>query len=172
MLGQEYVTGNDRLLGNRRPTREPEDARKPALVHLGVLGEPRFLRMLRDNPTEGLHVLQRPPHEHGVMDALAVVAEDPHLRLRVRHRTELGHLLAEESGRHSANGPNIDKTTSLAKAPHLLDDTGSVSDRVGIRHGMNAGEATKGGRARARLDGLGILAAGLAQMRMQVDETG
>jgi hypothetical protein len=106
------------------------------------------------------------------MDALAVVAEDTHLRLRVRHRTKLSHLLAEQSGRDSANGPNIDKPTSLAKAPHLLDDTGSVSYRVGIRHGMNAGEATKGGRARAGLDGLGILAARLAQVRMQVDETG
>jgi len=89
----------------------------------------------------------------------------------VRHRTELGHLLAEQSGRDSANGPNIDKTTSLAKAPHLLDNAGSVSDRVGIRHGMNAGEASERSRARTCLDGLGILAAGLAQVRMQVDET-
>ena len=54
--------------------------------------------------------------------------------------------------------------------PHLLDDAGRVGDRVGVRHRMHGGEATERSGARAGLDRLGVFAAGLAQVRVQVDQ--
>ena len=56
-----------------RPSSRGDDA----LVHLGALGEPRLLGVLGDDAVEGLHVLQGAAHDHGVVDALAVVGEDP-----------------------------------------------------------------------------------------------
>ncbi len=55
---------------------EAELGRDDALVHLGALGQPRLLGVLGDDAVEGLHVLQGAAHDHGVVDALAVVGED------------------------------------------------------------------------------------------------
>ena len=78
VLGEQHVAGDDRLLGDRRPAAQPEHAGQRALVHLRVLGEPRLLRVLRDDAVERLDVLERAAHQHGVVHALAVVAEHPH----------------------------------------------------------------------------------------------
>ena len=66
-------------------------------------------------------------------------------------------------------------STSPASRPrrqHLLDDAGGVGDRVGVGHREDRGEAAEGGGGRAGRDGLGVLAAGLAQVGVQVDEAG
>ena len=77
MRGQQAVPGDDRLLGDGRPAGHPELGRHHPLVHLCAGGEPRLLRVLRDDPAEGLDVLQRPTHQQRVGDAVAVVGEDP-----------------------------------------------------------------------------------------------
>ena len=59
----------------------------------------------------------------------------------------------------------------LAESPHLLDDTGHVGDGFGVGHRMDGGETAESGGERPGLDRLGILAPGLAQVRVQVDET-
>ena len=67
---------------------------------------------------------------------------------------------------------HVDEAGHLAQAPDLLDDAGGVGDGVGVGHGVHAGEAAERGRLRARQHGLGVLAAGLAQVGVQVDEAG
>src|SRR5690606_1263420 len=59
-----------------------------------------------------------------------------------------------------------------AEPPHLLDHARRVGDRGGVGHGVHGGVAAAGGRAGAGLDGLGVLAAGLAQVGVEVDEAG
>ncbi len=59
-----------------------------------------------------------------------------------------------------------------AEALHLLDDLRGVGDRIGVRHRVHRGEATERRRARAGLHRLGVLTAGLAQVRVQIDEAG
>jgi hypothetical protein len=54
----------------------------------------------------------------------------------------------------------------------VLDDDGRVGHRVGVGHGEDGGEPAQGGGGRAGGDVLGLLAAGLAQMDVQVDEAG
>ena len=49
---------------------------------------------------------------------------------------------------------------------------GAVDGRLGVRHGDDGGEAAERGGPRAGLDGLGFLAPGLAQVRVQVDQPG
>ena len=59
-----------------------------------------------------------------------------------------------------------------AEPPHLLDDTGGVGHWFGIGHCVHRGEPAERGGAGAGLDGLGVLATGLPQVGVQVDESG
>ena len=80
-----YVARNDGLLRDGRPALEPQDSREHAFVHLGVLGESRFLRMLGDDAVERLHVLQCAAHQQRVGHAVTVVGEHPDPGGRVGH---------------------------------------------------------------------------------------
>ena len=55
---------------------------------------------------------------------------------------------------------------------HLANHRRAVHRRLGVGHRDDGRVAAKRGGAGARLDGLGFLAAGLAQMGVQVDEPG
>ncbi len=168
--GEQHVAGDDRLLGDGRPAAQPENRGDRALVHLGVLGQPRLLGVLGDDSVERLDVLQGPTHEDCVADAPAVVGEDPDTGRRVGHRAELGEPLPREAHRHRTDRPDVDPAGAPAEPPHLLDDPGGVGDGRGVRHRVDGGEPAEGGRLRAGLDGLGVLPAGLAQVGVQVDE--
>src|SRR5690606_14596451 len=76
VLGEEDVTSDDRLLGDRGPATQADLRGDHALVRLGALRETRLLRVLRDDAVERLDVLERAAHEDRVVDALAVVRED------------------------------------------------------------------------------------------------
>ena len=55
---------------------------------------------------------------------------------------------------------------------HPLGRLGGVGDRGGVGHGQHGGEAAQGRGPRAGEHRLGVLAAGLAQVGVQVDEPG
>ena len=57
-----------------------------------------------------------------------------------------------------------------AEPPDLLDDAGGVGDREGVGHGEHGGVAAERRGAGAGEHGLGVLAAGLAQVGVQVDQ--
>ena len=128
--GEQAVAGDDRLLGDGRPAGQAEPAGELALVHLGVLGEPRLLGVLGDDAVERLDVLQRPAHQHRVADALAVVGEDPHPGGGVGHRAELGEPLAGQPDGDRADRVDVAVAGLAAQPPDLLDDAGGVGDRA------------------------------------------
>ena len=174
MLGEQHVAGDDRLLGDRGPAgaaRARPDTL--ALVHLGALGEPRLLRVLGDDAVERLDVLQRAAHEHGVVDALAVVGEDPDPRRRSRPSRRARRAARPRRPTVTApTGLHVAVAGLAAEPPDLLDDAGGVGDRVGVGHRVHGGEAAERGGPGAGHDGLGVLAAGLAQVGVQVDQAG
>ena len=172
VLGQQHVAGDDRLLGHGRPAGQPQLRRDEPLVHLGALGQARVLGVLGDHAVEGLHVLQRAPHQHRVVHALAVVAEHADAGAGVRHRVELGEALALEAHGDRADGADGAPAGGLAAHRDLLDHARGVRDGGRVGHGVHGGEAAAGGGAGAGLDGLGLLAAGLAQVGVEVDQTG
>ena len=170
--GKQAVAGDDRLLGDGRPPGQPEAAGELALVHLGALGQARLLGVLGDDAVERLDVLQRASHQDRVADALAVVGEDPHPGGGVCHRAQLGELLALEADGDGADGVDVAVAGLPAQPPDLLDDARGVGDRLGVGHRVDGGEAAHRGGLGAGLDGLGVLATGLAQVGVQVDEAG
>ena len=170
--GEQHVAGDDRLLGDGGPAGQAELGGDDALVHLGALGEPGLLGVLGDDAVERLHVLQRAAHDHRVVDALAVVGEDPHPGGGVVHGAQLGELLALQADGDGADRLHVAVAGLPAEPPDLLDDAGGVGDREGVGHGVHGGVAAAGGGPGAGEHGLGVLAAGLAQVGVQVDEAG
>jgi hypothetical protein len=67
-------------------------------------------------------------------------------------------------------GTTSTSPASWPEPPHLLDHAGRVGHRVGIGHRVHRGEPAERGRLGAALHGLGVLAAGLAQVGVQVDQ--
>jgi hypothetical protein len=168
--GEQAVAGDDRLLGDRRPPGQPQPSGQLALVHLRILGEPRLLRVLGDDAVEGLDVLQRAAHQHGIAHAPAVVGEHPDRGGGVGHRAELGQPLAGQADGDRADRADVAVAGLPAQPPDLLDHAGRVGDGVGVGHRVHGGEAAEGGRPGAGLHRLGVLTARLAQVRVEVDE--
>jgi len=172
MLGEQHVPGDDRLLGDRRPTGQAEAGGDLTLVHLGTLGQPWLLGVLGDDSVERLHVLQGPTHQPGIGDAVPVVGEDPYPGGGVGHRTQLGQPLTGQADRDRADRLHVHQPGLPAQPPDLLDHTGGVGDRGGVRHRADRRVAAERRRPGAGLDGFGVLPAGLAQVSVQVDQAG
>ena len=128
--------------------------------------------MLRHDAVEGLDVLERAAHQHRVGHADAVVGEDAHARGGVGHGTQLGETLALQPDGDGADGLDVAESALSAEPPDLLDDPRGVGDRRGVRHRVHAGEPAAGCGLRAGEHRLCVLAARLAQVGVQVDETG
>ena len=91
---------------------------------------------------------------------------------RAGHVGDLGELLAGQPARDRADRPDVDQAGQLAQPGHLLDHLGGVGDRIGVGHRVHRGEPAEGSRGRTGGDRLGVLAAGLAQVGVQVDQAG
>jgi hypothetical protein len=141
-------------------------------VQLRAGRQPRLLRVLGDHAVDDARVLERPPHQEGVGDAGAVVAEDAHAGAGAGHRDELRELLPLPPLRHRADGAHIDVPGLVPERGDLLDDAGAVGGRGGVRHRVDRGEAAGSRGLRAGQHRLGPLPAGLAEVGVQVDEAG
>ena len=158
-------------LGDAGPAREAEAPGQLALVAARRrTGEVGVLRVLGDDAAEGQDVLERAPHDTGVVDAVSVVGEDPHGRPRARHQTELGELDAVEALGHGAHRHHLGQAAGTAEVEHPLGGFRRVGDGARVGHREDGGVAA---RCRGRGpggDGLGVLATGLAEVHVEVDE--
>ncbi|SIA92430.1 Uncharacterised protein [Mycobacteroides abscessus subsp. abscessus] len=172
VLSEQDVAGDDRLFGDGRPTGQTELAGQRRLVHLSALGEGRILAVLGDDASEALDVFEGAAHKNGIGHALAVVGEDADLRARTGHRAEGGELLALQALGDGADGTHLDPVGLLAQAQHLVDDGCRILRGCRVGHRVDGRVAADRGRSRTGEDGLGVLAAGLAQVGVDVDEAG
>ncbi len=172
VLGQQDVAGDDAFLGNGGPAGEPQDGGHLALVHLCAGGEARFLRVLGHHAVERLDVLQRPAHQHRIVDADAVVGEHPDPGAGIGHGAELGELLPRQAHGHGADRADVHPAGGAAQAVDLLHHAGGVRHRGAVGHGVDGGVAAQGGGAGAGLHGFGVLAAGFAQVGVHVHHAG
>ena len=94
------------------------------------------------------------------------------LRPGAGHETELGKPGAGQASGHGADWLHVDQAGRPAEVEDVLRRFGRVGDRCGVGHGEHGGVAADRRGGRAGGDGLGVLAAGFAQVGVQVDETG
>ena len=142
--GEQDIPGDDRLLGDRRPAGQPELAGQLALVHLGALGEPRLLRVLRDHSAEGLDVLERAAHQQGIRarSGRRRRRRAPAPRSPPWRRSRLSRSPREADGDRTDRA-HVDVAGLRAQPPDLLDHAGRVGDRVGVGHRVHGGEAAR-----------------------------
>jgi len=171
VLDQQRVAGDDRLLGDPRPPGQAQASRHLALVQLRAAGQPGVLCVLGDHPVEGAHVLQGTAHQQRVVDADAVVGEHPHSRGAVRHRTELGQLGSTEPDGDGADRLDVHQPGLTPEPPDLLDDAGGVGDRGGVGHREHGDITAQGRGGTPGGHRLGVLAARLAQVGVQIHQT-
>ena len=172
VLGEQHVAGNDAFLGDGGPAGEAEDGGDLALVHLRAGGEPGFLRVLGHDAVERLDVFQRAAHQHGVVDADAVVGEDPDVGAGVGHGAEFGELLPREADGDGADRADVHPAGGAAQGEDLFDDAGGVRHRGAVGHRVHGGVAAQGRGAGAGLDRFGVFAAGFAQVGVDVHHAG
>ncbi len=67
-------------------------------------------------------------------------------------------------------GVHVDEAHFLAAAPHVIGDDGRVGDGAGVRHREHGGVPAESRSRRTGVDGLGVLAARLPQVRVHVDK--
>jgi hypothetical protein len=75
------------------------------------------------------------------VNALSVIREDANLSLRVRHRAKFSELLAFKPNSYRTNRVDICVARFTTEGRDLLDDSGGVSDRAGVCHGVNRGKS-------------------------------
>ena len=73
---------------------------------------------------------------------------------------------------HRADGVHVDQAHLLTAVPHVVGDHRAVGDRIGVGHREHCRVSPESRCSRAGIDVLGVLAARLAQVGVQVDEAG
>ena len=167
LAGKGDVAGNHVLLGGARDALEAEAGRDPAFVH-DAAGELRVLAMVDDRQVEGGGVLEGVAHDAGVRDGVAVVAEAD--AACVRQLAHLRELLTGAALRHCADRQHAHEAGLPRSLHDVVDGAAIVHRRLGVGHGADGSEAAARRRPSAGLDGLLVLEAGIAQVRVEVDE--
>ena len=169
--GEHHVAGDDDLLGDPGPAGQTEASGQLALVTTGpVVGQLGVLGVLGHHPVEGLDVLQRPAHHPRVMDAPAVIGEDPHPGPRAGHQPQLSELVPGESLGDRPDRLHVDQSGQPPEVQHPLSRLCGIGDRCRVGHGQDRGEAADRRGGRTAGNGLGILTTRLTQVGVQVDQ--
>lgn len=168
--GQCDVAQHHQFLRLGGDTRNAEAARPFAFVHVPAHGQGFVLAVPGEHDTESRCVFERPPHEPVVLDTPAVVGEQAHAECG--HLANGRELLAGTVDGDGAGHPHVGETGLATEQHDLTDHCCVVDGRLGVRHGDNGREPAEGGSPRAGLDRLGLLAAGLAQVGVEVDQAG
>jgi len=87
-------------------------------------------------------------------------------------RADGGEFLALHADGDAAGREDIYTGRFERPLAHECDGVGAVRGRIGVRHGQDAGETTRGRRARAAGNRLFLASTRLTQMDVHVDEAG
>ena len=158
------------LLGERRPAEHAQARGGAALVDDAVARERLDLAVRERDAVELGDVLHAGAHHAGGLHAVAVIGEGR--GAGVGHVADLGERLALLAARHGADGAHVAQAAGVAALDLVADLGARVGHGVGVGHGGHVGEAAVDGRGGARLDGLLVLEAGVAEVDVHVHEAG
>jgi len=157
------------LLAERRPAEHAEAGARTAFVDDAARGERLDLAVGDGDAVELGDVLHAGAHHAGALHAVAVVGEGAgplH-----DHVADLRERLALLAAREGADRADVHEAGTPAVVDLVADLGAGVGHGVGVGHRGDVGEAAVGRRTAARLDGLLVLEAGVAEVHVHVDET-
>ncbi len=123
--------------------------------------------MLGQRDAETLRVVEGAPHERAVLHTGAVVGEEGHAE--GRQLAERGQGVAGASDGDGAGHRDLGGAADPERQ-HLGRHAGRIDRRLRVGHGHNGRVATERGGPGTGLDRLGLLATGLTQVGVQVDQ--
>jgi len=88
------------------------------------------------------------------------------------HVANLGQALALLATGEGTHGTHVHQAGAARRVDLVADLGAGVSDRVGVGHGRDVGEAAVGSGARTGGDGLLVLEAGVTEVDVHVDKAG
>ena len=162
------VAHHHQLLGLGGLTGDAETARPLPLVHVPAGGEGFVLAVLGERDAEPARVLEGAAHQRRVLHAAPVVGEQANAE-----RRHLGHrrqAIALPADGDRASNVHVAQARLLPEIEDLVHHRGAIDRRLGVRHRDDGREASERRRSRTALDRLGLFAAGLAQVRVEIDQ--
>ena len=169
-LRQDHIAGDHRLFRCRRDAGQAEERGVEAFVHDAAIGEVRILLVRDDRHPQHRAVFQRAPHELRIGDRLAVIADrDASRRSQIR---ELRQLLAFQTFADGTDGIHATRAVPRRLGDDHLGDRPLVVRRNRVRHRAHRRVPARHCRPSSGRDRLFMFLAGLAQMGVQIDETG
>ena len=162
------VAHHHELLGLCGLTGDAETARPLPLVHVSAGGEGFVLAVLGERDAEPARVFEGTPHQRRVLNSAPIVREQADAERRhLGHRCE---VIAPPADRDRASNVHVAQARLLPEIEDLVDHRGAIDRGLRVRHRDNGREATECRRSRTALDRLGLFAAGLAQVRVEIHQ--
>src|SRR5579859_7277357 len=169
-FGELNVARNTNGFRGRGHSGKTKTRGRDAFAHDGAGRERNIFRMLDDRKIERAAVVHHLPCEFCRGDGFSVVANGDDAGLLHGGNFRDGFAFAADAG--GADGPNANAGGGFGAVENEARDAGIVVDRFRVRHAADGGEAAASRGARAGLDGFRRFLAGLAKMRVKVDEAG
>ena len=169
-LGERDIARDDRLLGGRGVAGEAQPRRHPTLVDAEPADDGVVLAVVHDGQAELARVQQRHLHQAPRGDGTAVVGESDYPG--PGHFLHVGELEPFAAAGDGAKGEDADRPRRARLARDEVDDGRVVDGRAGVGHTAEGREPAPRACGCPRGDGLFVLEPGLAQVRVQIDETG
>ena len=168
--GEGAVAGDHRRLPRGVDTADAEPLGDEAGVHRRAGAARAVLLVGDDRRADVGGGRKRAPHGRLTRDRHAVVGERDGAGLA--QRREVGQLLAGETFRHRGDRQHVCETDLGGAGTDPARHLDVVVHRVGIRHRRDRREAAGDRRRDAGRDRLLVLAAGLPEVHVHVDEAG
>ena len=133
-----------------------------------MLRERANLAVAGDGTIELTDVVHHGTEHAGALHAVAVIGE--HAGALGDHIADLGQGLALLATGAGADGTDMHEAAGVALGDLVAHALARVDDRVGVGHGGDVGEATGSGGSGARLNGLLVLEAGVAEVNVDIGQ--
>ena len=162
------VASNLDLLTGGRPAGDAEAGAHAALVDHAVLSQGLDLAVAGDGTIELTDVVHHGAEHAGALHAMAVIGK--HAGALGDHIADLGQGLAFLATSAGTDGADVHEAGGVALGDLVAHALARVGHGVGVGHGGDVCEATGGSGGGARLDGLLVLVAGVAEVDVDVDQ--
>ncbi len=139
-------------------------------MHDAPLGQLAHLGVVEDRLVEHLAVFHGPPHQLGVVDGRAVVAEGHGAGLH--ELPQFGQLLPLAILAYAGHDVDVALIGAGGLVLNELDGGLGIDRWLGVGDAGDRGESARDGGGRAGLDGFVLFAPGLAKVDVHVDQPG
>ena len=141
---QEDIPGDNALLGNARPASQTKPGGQCPLVHLRIDSESWILGMLSNHGSQRLGLLESAAHDQRIMDTFPIVGKNPNGATAGSHCCHGREFFTGKAFGNRSHRTHRHITGLTAHSRNSIGDAWSVSNRVGVGHGVDCCKPSEG----------------------------